>query len=61
MTRLGARFTYVNVIYIHTQGSLMTLVAKLDAKLDQWGIGAWIALMVLGFIIWWPLGLATLA
>jgi len=31
------------------------------AKLDEWGRGAWIALMVLGFIIWWPLGLATLA
>jgi hypothetical protein len=30
------------------------------AKLDQFGPGAWIALMVLGFIIWWPLGLATL-
>jgi len=31
------------------------------AKLDEWGMGAWIALLVLGFIIWWPLGLATLA
>ena len=31
------------------------------AKLDQWGPGAWIALMVFGFVIWWPLGLATLA
>jgi hypothetical protein len=30
------------------------------AKLDQLGAGAWIALMVLGFLIWWPLGLATL-
>jgi Protein of unknown function (DUF2852) len=33
----------------------------LVAKLDQLGPGAWIALMVLGFIIWWPLGLGTLA
>jgi hypothetical protein len=31
------------------------------AKLDQWGPGAWIALMVLGFVIWWPLGFGTLA
>jgi Protein of unknown function (DUF2852) len=31
------------------------------AKLDEWGMGAWLALMILGFIFWWPLGLATLA
>jgi hypothetical protein len=31
------------------------------AKLDEYGKGAWIALAVLGFIVWWPLGLATLA
>lgn len=31
------------------------------AKLDEYGKGAWIAFAVLGFIIWWPLGLATLA
>ncbi len=31
------------------------------AKLDEFGRGAWIALTVLGFIVWWPLGLATLA
>ncbi|MBI3434272.1 MAG: DUF2852 domain-containing protein [Proteobacteria bacterium] len=30
------------------------------AKLDELGKPAWIALMVLGFVIWWPLGLATL-
>ncbi len=30
-------------------------------KLDEWGLGAWIALMVLGFFIFWPLGLITLA
>lgn len=33
----------------------------LAAKLDHWGMGAWIALVVLGFFIWWPLGLGTLA
>lgn len=31
------------------------------AKLDDIGKPAWIALMVLSFIVWWPLGLATLA
>ena len=31
------------------------------AKLDELGKPAWIALMILGFIVWWPLGLATLA
>jgi hypothetical protein len=30
------------------------------AKLDEWGLGAWIALMVFGFWIFWPLGLITL-
>jgi hypothetical protein len=36
----------------------MMIAAKL--KLDELGKPAWIALMVLGFIVWWPLGLATL-
>jgi hypothetical protein len=31
------------------------------AKLDELGKPAWIALVILGFLIWWPLGLATLA
>jgi hypothetical protein len=30
-------------------------------KLDEYGKPAWIALMILGFIAWWPLGLAILA
>jgi hypothetical protein len=33
----------------------------LVAKLDDLGKPAWIALMLLGFIYWWPVGLATLA
>jgi hypothetical protein len=31
------------------------------ATLDDWGKPAWIAVMVLGFILFWPLGLAILA
>jgi Protein of unknown function (DUF2852) len=31
------------------------------AKLDELGRPAWIALMILGFMAWWPLGLAVLA
>lgn len=33
----------------------------LVAKLDELGKPAWIALMVLAFIVYWPLGLAVLA
>ena len=29
--------------------------------LDELGKPAWIALTILGFMIWWPIGLATLA
>ena len=31
------------------------------AKLDELGKPAWIALMILAFIVWWPLGFAVLA
>src|ERR1700678_1755495 len=31
------------------------------AKLDEFGKPAWIALMILGFVAWWPLGLVILA
>ena len=31
------------------------------ATLDEFGKPAWIVLMILGFIVWWPIGLATLA
>ena len=33
----------------------------MTAKLDEFGKPAWIALTVLGFMAWWPIGLATLA
>jgi hypothetical protein len=32
-----------------------------EAWLDDKGKGAWIAVMVLGFIVFWPIGLALLA
>jgi hypothetical protein len=34
---------------------------ELAAKLDDIGKPAWIALLVLGFIVFWPVGLALLA
>ncbi|MEP9354033.1 DUF2852 domain-containing protein [Xanthobacter sp. KR7-65] len=34
---------------------------ELAHKLDSYGKPAWIALTVLGFMAWWPLGLAILA
>ena len=34
---------------------------ELTRKLDEHGKGAWIAVMVLSFIIFWPAGLAILA
>lgn len=30
------------------------------AKLDELGRPAWIATMILGFMVWWPIGLAAL-
>ncbi|WP_371036536.1 DUF2852 domain-containing protein [Rhodosalinus sp. FB01] len=35
--------------------------SRAEAWLDSQGKGAWIAAMVLGFILFWPLGLALLA
>lgn len=34
---------------------------ELAAKLDNYGKPAWIGVMVLGFILFWPIGLAILA
>jgi hypothetical protein len=31
------------------------------SKLDELGTAAWIALTIIGFMIWWPVGLALLA
>ena len=39
----------------------MELAARLEARLDEYGKLAWIGVMVLGFIVFWPIGLAILA
>jgi hypothetical protein len=39
----------------------MNQVAQMAGKLDDFGRPAWIALMVIGFIVFWPIGLAILA
>jgi hypothetical protein len=35
-------------------------MSEVVARLDAWGMPAWIAAMVLGFVIFWPVGLAIL-
>lgn len=59
--------SYVNVNNIHikkgepvTMRRLGEMLGRCEAKLDEWGKPAWIAAMVLGFILIWPLGLAIL-
>ena len=36
-------------------------MTEVVAKLDDWGQPAWIAVMVAGFVIFWPIGLGILA
>src|SRR5215467_11589920 len=50
------RPSYVNVIYIHARPTM-----PITAQLDAFGKPAWIALIVLGFMVWWPVGLSVLA
>jgi hypothetical protein len=42
-------------------GGITSWPRRAEAWLDQRGKGAWIAAMVLGFIFFWPAGLALLA
>jgi hypothetical protein len=42
-------------------GGIFTWPRRAEAWLDDKGKGAWIAAMVLGFIFFWPAGLALLA
>ena len=41
--------------------SVATWPAQAETWLDERGKGAWIAAMILGFIVFWPIGLALLA
>ncbi len=41
-------------------GRIAGFLAEAEATLDRWGKGAWIAAMVAGFIVFWPLGLLLL-
>lgn len=34
--------------------------ADIEQRLDHWGRGAWIATMVVAFVLAWPIGLAVL-
>jgi hypothetical protein len=52
-----AHAMYVNVNYIYIRETLMGITARLD----EIGKPAWIALTVLSFILFWPLGFVTLA
>ncbi|WP_102109298.1 DUF2852 domain-containing protein [Oceaniglobus roseus] len=47
--------------YADTPATRMSWLARSEAWLDDKGKGAWIAAMVLGFIAFWPVGLAILA
>ncbi|MEY4695929.1 MAG: hypothetical protein RIT14_357 [Pseudomonadota bacterium] len=42
-------------------GGILALPRRVEAWLDARGRGAWIAAMVLGFIAFWPVGLALVA
>lgn len=46
---------------IQTTAPRMGFFARSEAWLDSKGKGAWIAAMILGFIFFWPVGLALLA
>ncbi len=50
----------VNVLNIHGLPVVGRRIVLL-ARLDEFGRGTWIALIVLSFWLWWPLGLAALA
>ena len=39
----------------------MGLASRLETRMDDYGKPAWIGAMVLGFIVFWPVGLAILA
>ena len=55
--------TSVNVNNIHMERNLSKIadwLGRAERKLDEHGKPAWIAAMVLGFVLVWPVGLAIL-
>ena len=44
----------------HSETAPLGWVSRAEAWLDSKGKGAWIAAMVLGFVFFWPVGLALL-
>src|SRR5262245_43008192 len=58
-----AAVCHVNVINIdmRTYPGGETAMSDVVARIDDFGRPAWIALMVIGFILFWPIGLAILA
>ena len=47
--------------YAPTYTAQRSWLGRTEDFLDDKGKGAWIAAMVVGFILFWPLGLALLA
>lgn len=67
LTTNNLKPNYVNVKYIHIDRVVLKPAARSElgmsamvARMDDFGSGAWIALMVVAFIIAWPVGLAIL-
>ncbi len=60
MTPAGRMAINVNVFHIHTAAEAGEVGMAIAEKIDDYGKGAWIALTILGFWMFWPLGLATL-
>lgn len=51
----------MNIAHSQTSPTVSGWFSRSEAWLDSKGKGAWIAAMVLGFIFFWPIGLALLA
>ncbi len=47
-------------VAVHSASTPMGWFSRAEAWLDSKGRGAWIAAMVLGFVFFWPVGLALL-
>ena len=53
--------TTLHPVRAHDGRDRMGWFSKTEAWLDERGKGAWIAASVIGFIVFWPIGLALLA